>query len=192
MLKITVFSTALGTTLKLEGKLSGPWVRELESCWGSLRAVAGTRPLCVDLTAVGYVSSAAKELLDLMRHDGAVIVGCDNRPENEPAMRGPHSSVGRQQRRLLDLPRDQGTDQRFRIPIAAVTSLENQIPERASQGTAPLLNWALVFLALAIAAAVIGFVGASIGVAVVAKTLAWFMIALLIGWLISGMQRSVP
>jgi len=33
MLKITTRTDVTGTILELEGKLAGPWVKELEGCW---------------------------------------------------------------------------------------------------------------------------------------------------------------
>lgn len=74
MLKISVFSTASGTILKLAGLLAGSGVGELESCWDILRATSGPRPICVDLCEVTKIKRRGEELLDLMRHDGVVIV----------------------------------------------------------------------------------------------------------------------
>ena len=35
MLKITTLVKAKSTVLRLEGRLAGPWVQELELCWDS-------------------------------------------------------------------------------------------------------------------------------------------------------------
>lgn len=74
MLKISVVSTASGTTLKLAGLLANPCVDELKTCWEILRAISGERPIYVDLSEVTRVRRRGKELLDLMRHEGVVIV----------------------------------------------------------------------------------------------------------------------
>jgi hypothetical protein len=37
MLRITIQTDAIGTTLELEGRLTGPWVEELKDCWERAR-----------------------------------------------------------------------------------------------------------------------------------------------------------
>ncbi len=79
MLKMTVISGAVGTTLKLEGVLSGPDVDELDRCCGILQAIGGGRPLCVDLTDLMSASPEGMDLLDLLRRDGLMVVEGDRR-----------------------------------------------------------------------------------------------------------------
>jgi anti-anti-sigma regulatory factor len=79
MLKITTLTNAESTTLKLEGRLAGPWVQELERCWDSLVGATTTHPLLsVDLSAVTYVDSDGKGLLKKIHQRGAKLVasGC--------------------------------------------------------------------------------------------------------------------
>jgi anti-anti-sigma regulatory factor len=78
MLKITTVTNAESTTLKLEGRLAGPWVQELELCWGSIVGTMTTHPLTVDLSAVTYVDSNGKGLLKKIHRQGAKLVasGC--------------------------------------------------------------------------------------------------------------------
>lgn len=78
MLKITTLTEAEATTLRLEGRLAGPWVRELERCWISTVGTKTNSPLCVDLSAVTYVDGEGKDLLKRMYHDGIKLVasGC--------------------------------------------------------------------------------------------------------------------
>ena len=74
------------TTLTVEGKLVGRWVKELEHCWqGILSSQAsaqtpGQAPqsIRVNLSAVGFIDSDGKELLIRMRKQGVVLVptGC--------------------------------------------------------------------------------------------------------------------
>ncbi len=55
MLKITTLLNAESTVLRLEGRLAGPWVQELERCWDSTVGTPTHSPLSVDLSAVTYV-----------------------------------------------------------------------------------------------------------------------------------------
>ena len=79
MLKITTLTDKESITFKLEGRLAGPWVQELERCWVS--TVVGTRkrhPFSMDLSAVTYVDSRGKDLLKKIHQQGAKLVasGC--------------------------------------------------------------------------------------------------------------------
>ena len=78
MLKITTLINAKATTVRLEGRLAGPWVQELERCWDSVVGTMTTHPLTVDLSAVTYVDSDGKDLLKKIHRQGARLVasGC--------------------------------------------------------------------------------------------------------------------
>jgi anti-anti-sigma regulatory factor len=78
MLKITTLSDTESTTFKLEGRLAGPWVQELERCWVSTVGTKRRYPLSVDLSAVTYVDSGGKDLLKKLHQQGAKLVasGC--------------------------------------------------------------------------------------------------------------------
>ena len=78
MLKITTLTNAESTVLKLEGRLAGPWVQELELCWGSTVGTTTNHTLSVDLSAVTYVDSDGKDLLKKIHKQGARLVasGC--------------------------------------------------------------------------------------------------------------------
>ena len=78
MLKITTLIHAESTTFKLEGRLAGPWVQELERCWNSVVGATTTPPLIIDLSAVTYVDSEGKDLLKKIHRQGARLVasGC--------------------------------------------------------------------------------------------------------------------
>jgi anti-anti-sigma regulatory factor len=89
MLKITLQSEAGMLVFALEGKLAGPWVKELERCW---RSVAGTQqsyPVRVDLSAVTFIDADGKVLLGQMYRKGAELVasGCLNKCIVEGIMR---------------------------------------------------------------------------------------------------------
>ncbi len=78
MLRITVNDAPGRLGLRLEGKLGGAWVAELEECWRAAAPTLGSRPLSVDLTGVDCVDAAGKYLLALMHKAGAsfVVSGC--------------------------------------------------------------------------------------------------------------------
>lgn len=78
MFRITTKGVDGELVLTLEGNLTGPWVRELETCW---RAVAQTAPgarLRVDLTSLCRVDSEGRVMLSEMHRAGARLVarGC--------------------------------------------------------------------------------------------------------------------
>jgi len=71
MLRITLVSEAELTVLRLEGKLSGPWVSELKRCWDQLPGKTARQPVAVDLSEVTYVSPEGKALLKSIWRQGA-------------------------------------------------------------------------------------------------------------------------
>lgn len=72
MLRITRISSQDSDTLKLEGKLLGPWVGELSHVLAELNG----RAMGLDLSAVTFVDATGTELLrDLIRR-GVPIAGC--------------------------------------------------------------------------------------------------------------------
>ena len=78
MLRITVIDNAGPLTFRLEGRLAGPWVRELENCWQSTLAGRREPALRFDLTGVTFVDSAGKAFLAGRHAQGAELVasGC--------------------------------------------------------------------------------------------------------------------
>jgi anti-anti-sigma regulatory factor len=75
MLKITMEKNPRITTLRLEGKLSGPWVDELERSWRAVSSRSADCPVAVDLTDVTFVSEEGKKLLEAMYGEGARLKG---------------------------------------------------------------------------------------------------------------------
>lgn len=63
LLKITTIRESGSTILKLEGKLSGPWTKELERVWTD-NAQHGS--VAVDLSNVSFVSPEGRQLLKSM------------------------------------------------------------------------------------------------------------------------------
>lgn len=78
MLRITASEADGELQIKLEGKLAGAWVAELENCWRKAAATRGNGALSVDLTGVDSVDAAGKYLLALMHKGGARFItsGC--------------------------------------------------------------------------------------------------------------------
>jgi len=79
MLRITVEPVADEVRLKLEGDLTGAWVRDLEESWRSVRSSGRPSTLPgLDLTGVAKVDDAGRYLLALIQETGAPIFasGC--------------------------------------------------------------------------------------------------------------------
>jgi hypothetical protein len=69
MLRVTRKNNPSGATLMLEGKLSGPWVDEVQKCWAECAA-----PIQVNLRDVTYVDGRGKDLLIRMEREGVLLV----------------------------------------------------------------------------------------------------------------------
>jgi len=74
MLRITVNEEPDLVTLKLEGKLKGAWVKELERTWHTLCVRPDFKPVRADLSAVSFVDDRGKGLLILMRRRGVTLL----------------------------------------------------------------------------------------------------------------------
>jgi anti-anti-sigma regulatory factor len=77
MLRITVHDSTTVLTFQLEGRLAGPWLRELDECWKSTLAQQRKAILCVDLTGVTFIDEAGKTCLGAMYRQGAKFVAAD-------------------------------------------------------------------------------------------------------------------
>ena len=77
MLRITVHDKPPVLTFQLEGKLAGPWVRELQKCWRSALARRPEAILRVDLTEVTSIDAAGQACLASMYRQGAEFVAAD-------------------------------------------------------------------------------------------------------------------
>ena len=81
MLKITVEKNTKSTTLRVEGRLTGPWVDELERAWRGITSDPADGRVAVDLTDVTFVGEEGKKLLEAMYGEGAKLKasGCATR-----------------------------------------------------------------------------------------------------------------
>ena len=75
MFKIETIEYTSEIVLRLHGRLTGPWVDELESQWRRTKVLAGDRRLAVDLTEVIEIDGAARYLLQLMRVRNVSLIG---------------------------------------------------------------------------------------------------------------------
>ena len=76
MLRITVHDGPQVVTFQLEGRLAGPWLRELEECWDT--TVAGQhKPILVDLTGVTFIDAQGKACLAALNWLGAKFIVAD-------------------------------------------------------------------------------------------------------------------
>ncbi|MGH7820667.1 MAG: hypothetical protein ACREQ9_12930 [Candidatus Binatia bacterium] len=78
MLRIVIETAPHQTTLRLEGRLAGPWVEELARSWTAARAGGDAASIRVDLEGVTFIGAAGRALLRGIHEEGAVLVasGC--------------------------------------------------------------------------------------------------------------------
>ena len=74
MLRITIHDQAGATSFVVEGKLVGPWVKELEKCWESALAADPYGAVLVNLESVTFIDSEGQALLSRMRRQGAGLL----------------------------------------------------------------------------------------------------------------------
>jgi anti-anti-sigma regulatory factor len=78
MLRITVEERGDRIVFRIEGKLRGPWVPELERCWRSTATHTHAKFFSVDLDHVDFVDDRGKALLTEMNSAGVELIatGC--------------------------------------------------------------------------------------------------------------------
>lgn len=77
MLRITTNDNPRVLTFRLEGRLEGPWVLELEQCWRGVLE-NGNQPIVrVDLSGVTFIDAAGKARLAQMHEQGAEFIAGD-------------------------------------------------------------------------------------------------------------------
>ena len=74
VLRITPQDGMNSMSLKLEGKVEGPWVEVLKTAWVEAKKSAGSQPIVVDLGAVNFADSRGRALLLEMREQGAALM----------------------------------------------------------------------------------------------------------------------
>jgi len=74
MLRISVEEGPQQIALRLEGRLAGAWVKELEDAWRDVDSKRQTRLVSLDLSSVNHVDQAGEYLLALMSRRGVQLV----------------------------------------------------------------------------------------------------------------------
>lgn len=71
MLRITTIDTPTEQKFILEGRLTEPWVAQLDLYWETMRHVSARRKFVVDLRGVTRVDGRGESALARMKSDGA-------------------------------------------------------------------------------------------------------------------------
>ena len=74
MLKITMHDSASEFRLKLEGRLSGPWVSELRQCWRTAASTTEGRETILDLREVDFIDPEGQDLVAEMNRGGVRVL----------------------------------------------------------------------------------------------------------------------
>jgi hypothetical protein len=74
MFRVSYSDTADGQRWSLHGRLAGPWVDELRSCWKYARDRAPLSHAIVDLKEVTFIDQSGETLLAEMRSAGAELI----------------------------------------------------------------------------------------------------------------------
>jgi hypothetical protein len=80
MLRITTQQTGDVTRLRLEGKLKGPWVTELEALYLARKRSGATNGLVLDIDNLTATDQAGRFLLALIQREGGVLAHTGPRP----------------------------------------------------------------------------------------------------------------
>lgn len=75
MLRITIQETDDAVAIKLEGRIAGPWVDELDHAWEETASRLSSRKVSLDLCNVTYADADGKRVLrDIYAQTGARLV----------------------------------------------------------------------------------------------------------------------
>ena len=94
MLRITAEETGEVIRFRLEGKLTGPWVTELEQLYAARKTEVRYKPLVLDLADLTGTDAAGRYLLALIQREGAVLENA-NPLAGLPLLRGWGEQDGR-------------------------------------------------------------------------------------------------
>ena len=74
-LRITIQENAKAATIKLEGRIAGPWVAELDRVWVETAPQLALKNLSIDLRDVTYADASGKQTLrGIFAQTGAEMV----------------------------------------------------------------------------------------------------------------------
>ena len=74
MMRITIHEKTGSLMFRVEGKLVGPWVLELEHCWQQTLSSRPFSAVRVDVSEVTHVDAGGKQLLATMHAQGAGLI----------------------------------------------------------------------------------------------------------------------
>jgi ABC-type transporter Mla MlaB component len=74
MLRITIAEMATEQRWTLEGRLVGPWVGELRTCWKKRHRAQNGRTCTVDLSEVTFIDKGGQRLLRTMSKEGTQFI----------------------------------------------------------------------------------------------------------------------
>ncbi len=94
MFRVSYSDTAGTQRWSLHGRLAGPWVDELRSCWKQARERAPLACAIVDLKEVTFIDQAGERLLAEMRGAGAELIATGVAHKYLLAMLDNHTSEG--------------------------------------------------------------------------------------------------
>ena len=77
MLKITITNTAKRERWTLQGRLVGPWVKELKATWKRAHPSAQACKCIVNLDEVTFIDQSGERVLRCMSNQGARLVASD-------------------------------------------------------------------------------------------------------------------
>jgi outer membrane protein len=98
MLRISIQEELGSQRVKLEGKLKGPWVLELEQCLNKLES---NKKFIIDLTEVDFIDTAGRYLLLLLKERGARFIATGPLMNNLVDELDPPLTIGRHTRNIL-------------------------------------------------------------------------------------------
>jgi anti-anti-sigma regulatory factor len=73
VLRITIVETATVRRWMVEGRLVGPWVKELRTAWKRAHRGDDQRPCIIDLNGVTFIDKCGERLLRAMSKKGAQL-----------------------------------------------------------------------------------------------------------------------
>lgn len=74
MLRITIAEMVTEQRWTLEGRLVGPWVGELKTCWKKRHRAQNGRTCTVDLSGVTFIDKGGQKLLRTMSKEGTQFI----------------------------------------------------------------------------------------------------------------------
>jgi ABC-type transporter Mla MlaB component len=74
MLRVTIFDTPTEQRLVLEGKLTEPWIAEIESAWEKARNQRQGRTCVIDLSETTVIDQSGRRILAMMCNEGAQFI----------------------------------------------------------------------------------------------------------------------